>query len=790
MRKITLLFAVLFVVAFGYGQTPMSGTYKVGVSETSPNFTSLKAATDALNSVGMNGNVIFEITSDLLETASSRIGVNTGTFSITIRPDLDVDRKIEFNLATDNARASGLIIIGMSADSWDNLTNNTHNVTIDGFASGGNTRRLTLATTDDANIYHGPVQIVGESKNITVKNCILNQRNLATGSTTYAIRIRVEKNVAGTVFAPSDVTIENNIITAVKNTAQMGIGLTFATGLTANTIKNVIIKNNEITARTRGVSMSNNENIVIEGNTFKTEQISPGMLSTWIQGISNAKGDIKVKGNKFISALTANTSAGDYGIRGIIASGGGTWYIENNFFTGFKVTGTSGSANMIAIRCGNTCYIRNNTFLMNSLGAATEITPLYQGILIAAGTPEIKNNILISDEDAKVNTLIAGTNGGASDYNILYLKAGNTNASINGTYATLAEYQTANPTKDMNSKSVDVTFTDAATGNLHLATPSVGDVNLAAPLLASVSADIDGTVRTAVTYMGAHQPSDLTTIAKLFTVTVPAGTEKVYVAGSFTGKNWDNTDPLQLAKTSNANEFAGILPCADGVEYKYLCEKGDWDYQEASSLGSTAWNPTDKVKPTGGSNRTYNASDVVTYWVAQPGVKLNVNFAEGSTVPSKLFVKGSWDNWTTPIELTSATSPKFSGMIGNGTTDLIYSNIAYKYYTTDEADPNWEANADGNDINDRWSIYPSMNDEIARFKTQLSTGIDQPTMDVKVLLTPSGISVRFDGDADIELYSISGQLIEKTRAYNNYDRDLHSGIYIIRVNGNSQKFVR
>lgn len=278
--------------------------------------------------------------------------------------------------------------------------------------------------------------------------------------------------------------------------------------------------------------------------------------------------------------------------------------------------------------------------------------------------------------------------------------------------------------------------------------------------------------------------------AKTFSVTVPQGTEKVYITGSFTDKLWDITAPFELAATANPNEFSGTFPCADVVEYKYLCGKGDWDYQEASSLGSTAWNPTDKVKPTGGSNRTYNASDVVTYWVAQPGVKLNVNFAEGSTVPSKLFVKGSWDNWTTPIELTSATSPKFSGMIGNGTTDLIYSNIAYKYYTTDEADPNWEANADGNDINDRWSIYPSMNDEIARFKTQLSTGIDQPTMDVKVLLTPSGISVRFDGDADIELYSISGQLIEKTRAYNNYDRDLQSGIYIIRVNGNSQKFVR
>ena len=524
MRKITFLLAFLATTMLTMAQ--MSGLYKVGTGELPPHFTSLKAATDALNTSGMSGDVVFAITSDLLETTSSRIGVNTGTYSVTIRPDSDVDRKIEFNLATDNARASGLIIIGMSADSWENLTSNTHNVIIDGYAPGENNRRLTLATTDEANIFHGPIQIVGQNKNITVKNCILNQRNLSSGSSTYAIRIRVEKNAAGTAFAPSDVTIENNVITAVKNTAQMGIGLTFATGLTTNTLKNVLIKNNEITARTRGVSMSNNENIIIEGNTFKTEQISSGMLSTWIQGISNGVGNITIKGNKFVSAITANISAGDYGIRGIIASGGGTWHIYNNYFTGFAATGASGSANMIAIRCGNTCVIRNNTFYMNSLGASAGITPTYQGILIAAGTPEIKNNILISNEDVKVNTLIAGTNGGASDNNLFFLKAGVINARINGTYTTLIDYQLGTG-KDGNSKYGDVTFVDTAIGDLRIAPASYQDANLQADRLPEVMTDMFGASRYPQTYKGAHE-AEMFIINELSTPKVSARILRTY----------------------------------------------------------------------------------------------------------------------------------------------------------------------------------------------------------------------------------------------------------------------
>jgi hypothetical protein len=119
-------------------------------------------------------------------------------------------------------------------------------------------------------------------------------------------------------------------------------------------------------------------------------------------------------------------------------------------------------------------------------------------------TYDIKNNIFVSDDDNKA-VFIRDVNTTAPDYNIYYLRAGNTNARIASTYATLADYQTANPTLDINSKSVNVTFEDAAAGDLRIAGLSIQDMNLEVPKLAEVPTDMFGTVRANMTYAGAHQ---------------------------------------------------------------------------------------------------------------------------------------------------------------------------------------------------------------------------------------------------------------------------------------------
>lgn len=130
----------------------------------------------------------------------------------------------------------------------------------------------------------------------------------------------------------------------------------------------------------------------------------------------------------------------------------------------------------------------------------------YRAINLSGNTAEIKNNIFVSAEATHTNTsFISAVPTPASDNNVFYIKQPHTGATVVGTYTTLGEYQSANSTKDANSKSVDVTFENAATGDLRIAAASYQDANLQVVRLTDVPKDLFGTDRDYYTYAGAHQ---------------------------------------------------------------------------------------------------------------------------------------------------------------------------------------------------------------------------------------------------------------------------------------------
>jgi hypothetical protein len=107
MKKLfTFLFLFTFV-QLSFAQ--FNGSYNVGTGET---YTTLKAFCDAVNGGTVTGNITVNITSDLTEAANFGLGVNTSGFSITIRPDQDVNRTITFTSTTDNTGPSGHFVIG------------------------------------------------------------------------------------------------------------------------------------------------------------------------------------------------------------------------------------------------------------------------------------------------------------------------------------------------------------------------------------------------------------------------------------------------------------------------------------------------------------------------------------------------------------------------------------------------------------------------------------------------------------------------------------------------------
>lgn len=785
MKKITLFIIALFITSMSFGQ--MSGTYKVGTSEVSPNFTTLKAACDAINATPIIGNVILEITSNLTETANFGLANNT-TYSITIRPDVDAPRVITFTQAGDNGASSGNFIIGLpNVNDWNSI-GTTKNITIDGYSDGGSIRQLTFANqAANANTCK-PIHMVGNLDNIVVKNCILTDNTNGT-SAFGVVSIRV-RNASSVDYIPKNITVDNCVITSVSQYAA-GVFVSNS-GTPVGRPTGLVFSKNDITVKHRGLSLNYAGTSSTINNIIKVNQTYVNMASFAIGGTGGGgMVSTTISGNKIIQLATANIAGGANGIRAIQTSGGGDWFIYNNFISGFETPAT-GTTEVLGIRVGSKSFINNNTIVLNNVTTTGIGTTPSACIVTYSATSEFKNNILISNEDDFKTYCMYGK--AISDYNNMFL-SGITNSKVgyaSADYTTLADWQLGS-SQDANSKSKAVNFVSAT--DLSLTGTSIDDVDITVPAIgAPVSADIFGNARhTPKVYMGAHEPNNIND-TQTFTVTAPQGTEHVYIVGSFIGKSWDINTPFELTATANPYEFSGTFPAHSTIQYKYLCQTGNWDYQEATSVSPL----------TAANDHAYAANDVVAYWKAMPKIKLNVSIATGG-VPSKLYVKGGWDSWATPVELTASSIPlsvsgqkvksgatvSYTGTIGNGTTDVIYANTEYKYYTSDLTDPNWEANADGSSKSNRWSIYPLMNDEIARFTTQIATAVNL-AKDIKVVImrTPSGIAATFDGNAVVELYSINGALIEKTKANGTYSRDLSHGAYVIRINGKSTKFIK
>lgn len=70
------------------------------------------------------------------------------------------------------------------------------------------------------------------------------------------------------------------------------------------------------------------------------------------------------------------------------------------------------------------------------------------------------------------------------------------------------------------------------------------------------------------------------------------------------------------------------------------------------------------------------------------------------------------------------------------------------------------------------------------------SGIDQINVSIPFIVTSSGIKATFDNEVDIELYTINGILINKTKVLGTYSHDLKNGMYIIRINDKSFKFIK
>lgn len=109
-----------------------------------------------------------------------------------------------------------------------------------------------------------------------------------------------------------------------------------------------------------------------------------------------------------------------------------------------------------------------------------------------------------------------------------------------------------------------------------------------------------------------------------YTVTVPAGTEKCYIAGAFAQSNWNTF--LEMEQVVGEDKFTiTITGAKETDEYKYACQ-ADWAYAEVIDGGGnrTNWSELDEVT-------AWCKPVVVTYQLKgvggwdQPGIELVQN---------------------------------------------------------------------------------------------------------------------------------------------------------------------
>lgn len=522
MKKITILCTALMagMTLFAQETTAMKGAYTVGTADGN-DYKTLADAVKDFDTKTVEGDVTFLITTDLTETVNAGI-INTTDFTLTIRPDKDEDRVITYTTVPDNEGPSGNLVIGgdMTKD-IPFATTPTKNVVIDGAAEGKDTRRLSIIGTATGG---RTIVVYGKVENAAIKNCIIKHTRI-TG-TNYALEIRTEQTAGGTITdakktdnTPVGLVVDNCFMEVIGSVNTQAIVFNGAAKKTAAGVPtNTTIRNCEIVSNLRGVFFNGAKDVNIEGCTFRIAKASASMLAHGILG-NVQTGVINVKGNKFIENGTQNVYPGDFGIQSITASGGATvWNIENNYFAGYDALGAVAEKNikLCAVRCGDSCVVRHNTFYMPKLTnapatPAMSAQPISLLYLAGAKTNLVQNNIFVCDEDVANVSLIRGSLTDNTTGNRFYCKEGNAvivaGAEMCKDFAAL---ESAYAAQAATSKWVNVNFTDAAKGDLSLTGESDGDVNLGVARLEDVQKDINGKDREATTYAGAFEGKSLT----------------------------------------------------------------------------------------------------------------------------------------------------------------------------------------------------------------------------------------------------------------------------------------
>lgn len=504
----------------------ISGTVRVGSSETYKSLTNSDGLFAYMNGAVLTGNVTILITSSITNETGSvglkEIAAEGGNpYTITIRPNAATNYTISGSSSTSLIRLEG-------AD----------RVTIDGSVNNSG-RFLTFVNTNTASntaTIHVASFTEGANNN-TIKNC-----NISTGSNTATtFGIFVADNTISTSGMGNDndnLLIDNNVITK----AYYGI---YVGGNASVRTDNLVISNNIIGSNTssdyiniRGIFVQNADYAHIRGNEVFNLRVAP---STNIAGIEIGGTNYycEIYRNKIYSIK--NPNSGGWGAWGINVLTTTTYYLKiyNNFIWDITTMNYSASStfyNPFGIRLtgGSNYSIYHNTIHMygtqDNVGSAASLTACLLVTTTSVTNIDLRNNIFANGLSSNI--------GGTKSYTV-YVYAASPSGQFNnmdynvhyayGSYGILAGYNTT-PTdisdltalrsvygRNTNTKVRTVPF--IANNDLHLDGDAVGHSDFYAPSL-GITNDIDlENRRTTNCYVGADEINSILGIKTNITAT-------------------------------------------------------------------------------------------------------------------------------------------------------------------------------------------------------------------------------------------------------------------------------
>lgn len=414
----------------------------------------------------LTGNVNAEIISNTTEPVNSMIILNTGGFSLTIKPAPSVTPTITFARAEDQQGFTGNLMIGTNNVGANAVLAATDNIIIDGSNTvAGTTRDLTFSTSA-AYSSSVPIHVNGDADNVTIKNCIVNNFGTATGTNTSALRFTSVQYAAGATdftgagyavagtYTPDNWIVDNNELNVILAQQGHGVNSTTTGTIPAGTFQtNFQITNNDISASIRGIFLNNGLlGSTINNNRIFVPHAAGGNLDTWGIFLNNANGPTAggtaTISNNYIDVT--NNSASTLGAHGIalLSAGAGldrVYNVTNNVIVARHIGAgaqpaynTNTAARAGAIRgfrgtSGVTYNLRQNSIRLEAAPALNANTPEFVfGVgpftpTLTAAAFNAQNNQISVLEDGGTALLIPIANGTqtfASNDNNLFAGAG------------------------------------------------------------------------------------------------------------------------------------------------------------------------------------------------------------------------------------------------------------------------------------------------------------------------------------------------------------------------------